>query len=114
MDSLLKVLCSNTKWQATIPSSMNGNTTCKLKIFSRVTDDTKSPPHSHTTSILPNTGMAPIIPDITPKPQYPIWLSGITYPKKAIPIVSIYIAIPASMTPQAKHTTGWYSIAFVV
>ena len=73
---------------------MNGRRKCNEKNRVRVGYPTEKPPHSHSTIILPQIGMADRRFVITVAAQNDICPHGRTYPKKAAPMVSRRIVIP--------------------
>jgi len=76
----------NIKCITTKLNDRKGIIKCSEKKRVKVGLSTEYPPHTHTTIVLPRTGMADNKFVITVAPQNDIWPQGSTYPKKAIPI----------------------------
>jgi len=71
-----------------------GRMKCREKNRFSVGWDTEKFPHSHSTSIFPNIGMAEKILVITVAPQNDIWPHGKTYPRNAVAINANRIVTP--------------------
>jgi len=73
---------------------INGRMKWKVKNRVRVMVVTAKPPQTHSTRVFPQIGRAERKFVITVAAQNLIWPHGRTYPRKAVPIVSVKIEMP--------------------